>query len=635
MESWSASGPEGFQAGFYKSQWSIVGNDVCGMAAYVLDRLINDNTIIAHELIHSMKRKEGEGGWLALKLDMSKDFDILEWPFLLKVLQSFGFCEDWCQLIKQCISTTSLSVILNGLPCDEFSPTRGIRQGDHPYLFIIAMEWFSRTLLEAHNSKAIKGILVARGAPPINHLLFADDYLIFTQDNSISVNNLLQVLKDFSSQSGQVINFDESSVFYSNNVNPSVKAFEDIQLAFERRLGNWQGINLHQAGGTTMVKVVLNDVPMYQMSTFKIPKTLIKKLDSLQRKFWDLEMLNHALLTKIAWRICQNSDHLLTKILKAKYFKKEEFLHIEGERSNSSWTWKGIELGLSILQQNYNMEVNNGKGTKIWIDRWIIGLDIKVEPLHPSHLQYVFVSEPILPESNRWNIPLLNIFSNSYIVDRIKDMHLSQDEQDIVRWSPSKDGIYFVKTTYNKLIETRAQSQVSLNDNPTSVWKALWKMKLPHRVKLFIWKCLKNIVPTRVRLSQDVQNAGGDDINNWRSLLMDILDEASVFKFFVETSFDQNTDECGFGIVLYNVAGARVGFKGSHAAGIIDAEAGECRAVIEGLKWAKAMELDRIHLVADAETVVNSINNGTLSVRWENRKIIQEIKLLLKTFNFF
>ncbi|XP_026417287.1 uncharacterized protein LOC113312766 [Papaver somniferum] len=219
---------------------------------------------------------------------------------------------------------------------------------------------FSRTLLEAHNSKAIKGISVARGAPPINHLLFADDILIFTQANLTSVNNLLQVLKDFSLRSGRVINFDKSYVFYGNNMNPSVcstvsnilgvqcmeknekylgsplingkskvKAFEDIQIPFERRLGNWQGINLHQAGRTTMVKIVLNAIPMYQMSIFKMPKTLIKKRDSLQRKFWwgyksnrvlnlivwqnmslsqylgglafrDLEMLNHALLTKIS-----------------------------------------------------------------------------------------------------------------------------------------------------------------------------------------------------------------------------------------------------------------------------------------------------------------------------------------------
>ncbi|XP_026399238.1 uncharacterized protein LOC113295097 [Papaver somniferum] len=47
-------------------------------AAYASGRLINDSTIIDHDLIHSMKRKEGQVGWLDLKLDMSKAFDRLE-----------------------------------------------------------------------------------------------------------------------------------------------------------------------------------------------------------------------------------------------------------------------------------------------------------------------------------------------------------------------------------------------------------------------------------------------------------------------------------------------------------------------------------------------------------------------------
>ncbi|XP_026436617.1 uncharacterized protein LOC113334619 [Papaver somniferum] len=338
-------------------------------------------------------------------------------------------------------------------------------------------------------------------------------------------------------------------------------------------------------------------------------------------------------------------------------------------------------------------------------------------------------------------------------------MQLSLAEQDIVRWNPSKDGIFSVKSAYNKLTEARVQNQATVNDVPTTVWKALWKMKLPHRVKLFIWKCLKNIVPTRVGLSQslqdiethceickqenetlfhiliscshakavwrdlninidqsitqcqsvkewivswfqDVQNAGSDDVNNWRNLLMvgswiiwkercdcvfqdktlnpiriaeriqhqlisysspthgasddaliststlpeittnsticlqDILNEATTLKFFVDTSFDKLTNDCGSDIVCYDTAGAFVGFKRSHAAGIIDAEAGERRAVLEGLRWEKAMDLDNIHIISDAETVVNSINNISLSVRWENRRIIQEIKQLLITFNF-
>ncbi|XP_026399367.1 uncharacterized protein LOC113295232 [Papaver somniferum] len=164
-------------------------------------------------------------------------------------------------------------------------------------------------MVNAHHSKNIKGISAARGAPPINHLLFADDCLIFTHANLTSVNNLLQVLNDFSSQSGQVINFDKSSVYFSGNMNPSscetlrqilgvklmdknekylgspliigkskVRAFEDIQLAFDRRLGTWQGITMHQAGRTTMVKEVFNSIPTYQMSTFKMPKKTPEKI---------------------------------------------------------------------------------------------------------------------------------------------------------------------------------------------------------------------------------------------------------------------------------------------------------------------------------------------------------------------
>ncbi|XP_026438899.1 uncharacterized protein LOC113337439 [Papaver somniferum] len=247
-------------------------------------------------------------------------------------------------------------------------------------------------MVESQHSKSIQGISVSRGAPPINHLLFSDDCLIFTHANLTSVNNLLQVLQDFSSQSGQVINFGKSYILFSNNMDlvvcDSLSNILGVQpmsknekylgspliigrskvKAFERRLGNWQGTTIHQAGRSTMVKAFLNSIPMYQMSTFKMPKKILKKLDSIQRKFWwgfksnkgfnliswqnmclskdlgglafrDLEMMNHALLAKLAWRICHNSDNLLGQLLQAKYHKNEEFLHLHGERSNSSLVW--------------------------------------------------------------------------------------------------------------------------------------------------------------------------------------------------------------------------------------------------------------------------------------------------------
>ncbi|XP_026443826.1 uncharacterized protein LOC113343678 [Papaver somniferum] len=159
---------------------------------------------------------------MVIKLDMSKVFDRLEWSFLIKVFRYFGFSDDFCDLIFQCISTTSLSVILNGSPCEDFSLIRGIIQGDplSPYIFILAIEYLSRQLTNAQQDKSIKGIKVDALSPAINHLLFADDCLIFTQANLSSENNLLEFLHNFSSQSGQVINFEKSSIYFSKKTKP-------------------------------------------------------------------------------------------------------------------------------------------------------------------------------------------------------------------------------------------------------------------------------------------------------------------------------------------------------------------------------------------------------------------------------
>lgn len=87
--------------------------------AYVPGRHIQDNLIIAHELIHSMKKTKDRQGWVGIKLDMSKAFDRIEWGFLKDVLFQIGFHEDWIQLIDQCISTTTISIILNGVPGED------------------------------------------------------------------------------------------------------------------------------------------------------------------------------------------------------------------------------------------------------------------------------------------------------------------------------------------------------------------------------------------------------------------------------------------------------------------------------------------------------------------------------------
>lgn len=75
-------------------------------------------------------RRSGRHGVCALKLDMMKAYDRVEWPFLKQVMLKMRFASVWVQRVMHFISSTSLAVMINGKPCGDIRPTRGLRQGD-------------------------------------------------------------------------------------------------------------------------------------------------------------------------------------------------------------------------------------------------------------------------------------------------------------------------------------------------------------------------------------------------------------------------------------------------------------------------------------------------------------------------
>ncbi|WZZ32808.1 hypothetical protein YC2023_016209 [Brassica napus] len=161
-------------------------------SAFVAWRLITDNILVAQEMFHALRTNQScQSKYVAIKTDMSKAYDRVEWDFLRATMEKMGFYQKWIHLIMSCVSSVSYRVLINGDAKGNIIPSRGFRQGDSlsPFLFILCTEVLISQIQEAERIKKITSLKIARSCPAVSHLLFADDSLFFCRERKVNVKS--------------------------------------------------------------------------------------------------------------------------------------------------------------------------------------------------------------------------------------------------------------------------------------------------------------------------------------------------------------------------------------------------------------------------------------------------------------
>ncbi|XP_060210297.1 uncharacterized protein LOC132637182 [Lycium barbarum] len=463
----NAGGPDGFTGRCFQACWEIIANDLVNMVR---------SFFCGHELPR------------------------ISWLFLTKVLRRMGFGEFTIDLVFRVISNNWYSILINGQPYGFFKSSRGVKQGDplSPALFILAAEY---------------------------------DTIIFTSANEQSVRLVMKTLSNYEKVSGQKINKQKSVVYMHHLTSHNIKElvfsvtqipekdfpftylgvpiyygrrmnihYNEIIEKIQNRLSSWIGKLLSIGGRTTLIKHVLQSMPIHLLSACDPSSGILAQIHRLFAKFFwsnsvgnsskhwatwttlchpqeeggmgfrSLQDISKALFTKLWWNM-RTKQSLWRTFMSNKYLKK--FHAVIAPSRSGTYVWK------KMIKHRDEME------HEIW---WKLQQDFECDPT------IILVKETA--EVGQWDEQLLRRILPEDIADHIVQ-HINPPNEngqaDKAFWKLDSRGKFTVGFAFQLLKQRK---------DPSNLYKQMWIKGLPIKISFFIWRFWKFKLPLDDKLKK-------------------------------------------------------------------------------------------------------------------------------------